>query len=393
MRHSRTLDGQLIIMFDESDQARWRAIGWTAQDHAAAQRWLEDHCAHEPAVAGAPVPSISPYRVVEVQRDHVLLHDGHDGHATHGARRARVPHALQRQLAQDADALAVGDWVLAECGEGLADLWVRHRLPPRNQLARRLHDGRDKVARVVIVSNVDTAVLVMGLDHDYNPRRLQRYLALTRMAGVPAVVVLTKADLDPEAGLRQCAELQEQVRDGTPVLALSALDPQAPRALQPWLQPGQTLVLLGSSGAGKSTLTNALCAANLQDTGPVRAADSHGRHTTTVRSLHRAPGGACIIDTPGLRTLRLDGDEEALQHVFDDVARAALQCRFRDCQHQDEPGCAVRASVEPERLLSWRKLQREARRDQMSALERQRQLSEWKQRSRAGRERSRDKRA
>jgi ribosome biogenesis GTPase len=233
----------------------------------------------------------------------------------------------------------------------------------------------------------------MGLDHDYNPRRLQRYLALTRMAGVPAVVVLTKADLDPEAGLRQCAELQEQVRDGTPVLALSALDPQAPRALQPWLQPGQTLVLLGSSGAGKSTLTNALCAANLQDTGPVRAADSHGRHTTTVRSLHRAPGGACIIDTPGLRTLRLDGDEEALQHVFDDVARAALQCRFRDCQHQDEPGCAVRASVEPERLLSWRKLQREARRDQMSALERQRQLSEWKQRSRAGRERSRDKRA
>ncbi len=384
-------------MSNESIQtAPQRAIGWTEHEENCAQAWLADYMPATEAAAEGPIHAC---RVVEVQKDHVVVHDGRDD-ATGaqaqayglGARRARVPHALQRELAEAADALAVGDWVLVEPGTAAGELWVRYRLPPRNQLARRLHDGRDKVARVVIVSNVDRAVLVMGLDRDYNPRRLQRYLALAHMAGVPPLVVLTKADLEPSAGQTQIAELRAQVPPDTPVVALSALDPQARQSLLPWLEPGHTLVLLGSSGAGKSTLTNALCTAPLQDTGPTRFADGRGRHTTTVRSLHRVPEGACIIDTPGLRTLRLDGDEAALQGVFEDVAQQARKCRFRDCRHEDEPGCAVRTAIEPQRLNTWRKLQREAQRDQMSALDRQRQLSEWKQRSRVGRERAREKR-
>jgi ribosome biogenesis GTPase len=137
-------------------------------------------------------------------------------------------------------------------------------------------------------------------------------------------------------------------------------------------------VLLGSSGAGKSTLTNALCSQQVADTGANRSGDSRGRHTTTVRSLHVTPQGACIIDTPGLRTLRLDGDAAELETAFDDITRLALQCRFRDCRHEAEPGCAVRAGVPPERLRNYQKLQREARRDTLTALERKAQVSEWK---------------
>jgi ribosome biogenesis GTPase len=268
---------------------------------------------------------------------------------------------------------------------------VHQRLPPLTELARRLHDGRDKVTRAVIVSNVDTALLVMGLDHDFNLRRLERYLALVRLSQVAAVLVLTKADL--------CADPQLRVRDvaavlppDVPALALNALSDAPARQLAPWLGAGQTLVLLGSSGAGKSTLTNALLGHARQDTGANREGDSRGRHTTTARSLHVLDSGACIIDTPGLRTLRLDADAGTLGGVFGDIAQLALHCRFRDCSHQGEPGCAVREAAPPERLKNFHKLQREMRRDTMSALERQEQRSVWKVRHKAAAARDRAKR-
>lgn len=373
--------------------------------------WWEDQVAAQGITADLELHQPSLRRVVEVQRDHLLLHDGRS------TAPARVTHALQRQLEEQADALAVGDWVLARAeprppaspstpaasAGARPDTWVHERLPPRNQLARRLNDGRDKNERLVIVSNVDTALLVMGLDGDFNLRRLERYLALVRMAGVQAVAVLTKADCVPDAAQRVAAA-QAALPSGasgpssTPCIALNALDATASQAaLQAWLQPGHTLVLLGSSGAGKSTLTNALvnghAASPAQATGGTRLGDGRGRHTTTVRSLHRCASGACIIDTPGLRTLRLDGDEQALAKVYDDVAQLATQCRFRNCQHANEPGCAVREGVGSERLNSWHKLQREARRDTMTALERQRQLSEWKQRGKAGKQRWKEKQA
>ncbi len=320
-----------------------------------------------------------PMRVVEVQREGVLLHDGQV------ERPARLLPALRHELADQADAIAVGDWVLAE-RNALGEWWVPLRVPPTRQLARRLHDGRDKTTRVVIASNVDTALLVMGLDQDFNLRRLERYTALVRMAGVDAVIVLTKKDLCPDAAER-LREVQAVMPADVPAVMVDALGDEPTAVLAPWLQTGRTLVLLGSSGAGKSTLTNALTrpltGRDTQDTGANRDGDSRGRHTTTARSLHATLQGACIIDTPGLRTLRLDGSAEGLDAAFGDIAQQALRCRFRDCRHAAEPGCAVRDSVSAERLRNYGKLQREARRDTITALERKAQAQTWKVRARA----------
>jgi ribosome biogenesis GTPase len=234
-------------------------------------------------------------------------------------------------------------------------------------------------------------LLVMGLDHDFNLRRLERYVALVRMAGVAALVVLTKADLTGSAAER-LREVQAGLPSDVPAVALNALGDEPAEVLQPWLGTGQTLVLLGSSGAGKSTLTNALLGVQAQRIGANRGDDSRGRHTTTARSLHITSGGACIIDTPGLRTLRLDGDAAELNAAFSDIAQWALLCRFRDCRHAQEPGCAVREGVAPERLRGFQKLQREARRDTLSALERKAQVQQWKARGREGRLRLESKR-
>jgi ribosome biogenesis GTPase len=322
-------------------------------------------------------------RIVEVQRDSVLLHDGC------ATSRARVLPALPAALGDDT--LAVGDWVYARRNL-LGEWWVTQRVPPVNQIARRLHDGRDKVTRAVLVANVDTALIVMGLDHDFNPRRLERYVAFTRLAGVNAVLVLTKADLiEADARAAREHEALKAAPADMAVVAIDATAPEAAAALAPWLGAGQTLVVVGSSGAGKSTLTNTLAGHALQATGGTRAGDGRGRHTTTVRTLHALPGGACIIDTPGLRTLRLDAEAGDVTEAFDDIARLAPHCRFRDCRHAGEPGCAVREGVDAPRLKNFHKLRREAERDAMSALDRKALVATWKARSKAGRERARDK--
>jgi len=278
---------------------------------------------------------------------------------------------------------APGHWRIAE------------RVPPLTQLARRTNDGRGAAKRQVLVSNVDLALLVMGLDRDFNARRLERYLALARLAEVSAVLVLTKADtIDGVALQRRCDEARATLGAGTPLQALDARAPQAAALLAPWLPRGQTVVMLGSSGAGKSTLTNSLCGDTAQDTGAVRIDDGRGRHTTTTRTMRFTVGGACVIDTPGLRALRLDIDDEAdLAGVFDDVGALAPNCRFRNCRHQSEPGCAVREGLSSERVRNFHKLQREARRDSMNALELREQRRQWKLRGREGALRSREKRS
>lgn len=349
---------------------------------------------------GVADPMAQPMRLVEVQREHWLLHDGHQTH------RARCATALQQDLHGQGEALAVGDWVLARPDDP-GGCCITCRLLPVNQLTRRTGSGgrgdpRAGVQRQALVSNVDTALLVMGLDHDFQLRRLERYLALVQLAGgdapVAAVLVLSKADTVPPAlAARRLAEAADILPPRMPALALDLRQPEAAGALSAWLQPGQTLVLLGSSGAGKSTLANTLVQAHGQqagrDTGAVRADDSRGRHTTTVRSLLPLPGGACVIDTPGLRALRLDLDDaDQLADAFGDVARLAPLCRFRDCQHQQEPGCAVRLAVDAPRLENYHKLLREARRDTLTALERQAQQALWKQRGRAGAARAKAKR-
>ncbi|POZ62402.1 ribosome small subunit-dependent GTPase A [Chromobacterium alticapitis] len=308
-------------------------------------------------------------RVCRVQRDCVWAHDGETEW------QAQALPQVHREL-------AVGDWALCQPQSG--GPWrLTERLEPFNQLARFNDEG----ARQVYASNVDTALLVMGLDGDYNPRRLERYLGLAAAAaGAAPVVVLSKADLCADAADR-VAELEHRLRPAPPILALNGNDPACREALQPWLGAGQTLVLLGSSGAGKSTLSNALLGAATQAVGQVRDDDSRGRHTTTSRTLLSCPDGACIIDTPGVRGLQALLDEQALAGSFADIAALASDCRFRDCRHREEPGCAVRAGVDPDRLRNYHKLLREAQRLEQTPLQRQQQRGEWKARNKAARRR------
>ena len=247
-------------------------------------------------------------RVTEVHRETVVLADGR------AECRARPLPRLARSLAEEGAALAVGDWVLVAV-DLHGECWVTERVPPSSHIVRRDGDGR----RHPVVSNVDVALLVMGLDDDFNPRRLERFLALVHGDAIVPVVVLTKRDVaapTAEALAERLDALRGRVPADVEVVAVNATHESAAQALAHYLGCGQTLVLLGSSGAGKSTLTNTLLGAQVQDTGAVRVNDGRGKHTTTSRSLHRLAGGACVIDTPGLRTLRPDGDERALIGSF-----------------------------------------------------------------------------
>jgi ribosome biogenesis GTPase len=367
---SQETQDQIMIEFDFASLS---SLGLTA---ALASR-----------AAGVPVPedmTLQLMRVTEVHRESVRLHDGVR------ELRARMLPRLVRSLLDEGTALAVGDWVLAD-EDAHHEVWVRERVPPLSHIARRDGDGR----RHPVVSNVDTALLVMGLDDDFNPRRLERFLALVHGDAIMPVVVLTKVDVaapTQDALDARLDALRGRIPAHIDVVAVNATHDSAAEALRGYLERGQTLVLLGSSGAGKSTLTNTMLGAPMQDTGAVREHDSRGKHTTTSRSLHRLPGGACVIDTPGLRTLRPDSDEVALAGTFADVQSLAAQCRFRDCSHGEEPGCAVREGVAADRLRNYHKLLREARRDTLTALDRQKQLAQWKVRGRAVKERMRVKR-
>ena len=342
-----------------------------ARDGAAAERDDSD---------GTPLALM---RVTAVHRASVQLHDGRAAHD------ARVRPRLLRGD-DGADAIAVGDWVLVGA-DAAADPWVRARLEPTSHIARRDGDG----SRHPIVSNVDRALIVMGLDDDFNLRRLERYLSLVLASGVEPVVVLSKADIaaaDPAQRDGRIERLHERLPPGVEVLIVDGTDPDSAASFAHLTGFGSTLVVLGSSGAGKSTLTNTLLGAAVQHTGAVRVHDGRGMHTTTARTLHRLPGGACIIDTPGLRTLRPDADAQALVASFTDVATLSMRCRFRDCAHGDEPGCAVRAGVDPDRLVNFQKMLRENRRDSLTWVERRQQLSAWKARGREARVRMRAKR-
>jgi len=318
-------------------------------------------------------------RVVQAQRHWFTLHDGRH------ERPARALNRLVQQLQAQADALTIGDWVAVHEDEH-GDLWIDERIEPVTQIARRANDGR----RQPLASNVDTALLVMGLDADFNPRRMERYIAMVRACDVMPVVILTKADIAPDARER-IAQMYRRLPATTPVLPVNGLSAEAKKEIGPWLHEGQTLVLLGSSGAGKSTLTNTLTEAG-QATGDVRKGDGRGTHTTTARSMHRCPQGACIIDTPGLRTWRPDAHAEALAATFEDVRSLAMQCQFRDCRHEGEPGCAVRETVDADRLENYQKLLRDAKRGELTALDRIALRSKWKKIGKAGSLRAREKR-
>lgn len=312
------------------DYTPMRRIGWPWAGAAEDPAWQALAAAH---------PGARPARVSEQHRTGYVLSDGPEA-----GFRAESPPEWQRRPVFTADGVplheraAVGDWVLHDGRRILA-------LLPRRSAIKRAAAG-EHYQQQVIAANVDTAFVVCGLDADFNPRRIERYLLLVGGGGVQPVVVLTKADRDgADAGAAQAA-LADLRAQGVPVLALNAKDPDAVAALAAWLAPGMTAVLVGSSGAGKSTLTNSLLGEQRMKTAEVREHDSRGRHTTTHRALIALPSGACLVDTPGMRELKPTGEEELADGGFADIEALAAQCRFSDCSHRTEPGCAVNAAID-----------------------------------------------
>lgn len=286
-------------------------------------------------------PHLAPARVARHDRTgYLVVHPG-------GEAFARLPGHLR------GDPPAVGDWVALDARDPPT---LRARLPRRGAFTRAAA-GREARAQVV-AANVDVLFIVTSLDGDLNLRRLERYLVLAASSGAKPVVVLNKADVATDVEAR-VADVQA-VAAGAPVVLASARTGAGVDALAARVPAGSTAAFVGSSGVGKSSLVNRLRGEDAMETGEVRAKDGRGRHTTTARHLVELPGGGILLDTPGMRELALHDAEEGVVAMFADVEALAVRCRFRDCAHDREPGCAVREEVGPERLASWRKLQREA---------------------------------
>ena len=300
-----------------------------------------------------------------------------------GELRAELPGRIRYEAGVTGILPAVGDWVAAQVRALEGRGTIRTVLPRRTSIVRKEVLGGSLAQ--VLAANVDTAFLLNGLDADFSIRRLERYLVLAWESGAQPVVVLTKTDLASDLP-DQMLEV-ERVAIGVPVFPVCNVTGEGVDAVQAHLRPASTSVVLGSSGVGKSTLINRIAGKEVMRTSAV-AADGTGRHTTTHRELIKLPGGALVIDTPGLRELQLwEGDSSA---AFSDIENLAADCRFSDCAHVHEPDCAVLAAVddgtlELDRLRSWRKLQRElaaiaARTDHRVRAERKRR---WKQHTRS----------
>ena len=255
----------------------------------------------------------------------------------------------------------IGDWVVVDARTGtLLDLL------PRRSLIKRVNPLG---ALQLIAANVDTALIVTSCNADFSPERLERYLSVVMEADIQPLLVLTKTDLIDDASVY--GEVLTERFPDIPQVLLNALEASAVASLEPWCAPGQTLAQLGSSGVGKSTLVNSLLGGEVQTTAAIREEDGKGRHTTTNRSLHRLPQGGVILDSPGMRELQLAEAEEGLDQLFADVEALAAMCRFNDCSHAGEPGCAIAAALQAgeldhERLTSYLSLKAEEIRNRES---------------------------
>ena len=334
------------------------ALGWTAE------------------LAEQLEPGLVPGRVVAAHRA------AFDLQTADGPLRTRLPGRLMHESVD----VAVGDWV------GLADGLIRSVLPRRSAIVRSAA-GRTSEAQT-LAANVDVAFVVSSLGPELEPRRLERYLVTIWESGATPEIVLTKADRMEDPW--ELVASVEAVAIGVPVHVVSAVTGQGCDALRARLCDGVTAVLIGSSGVGKSTLVNRFAGRELMATKETRADDDEGRHTTTHRELIELPGGGLIIDTPGIRELQLWDSGGGLEEAFADVEELAAACRFNDCAHGTEPGCAVRAALlsgelSRERYASWQKLQRELRSIAVRADARLRreERRKWQLRAREGRARAR----
>jgi ribosome biogenesis GTPase / thiamine phosphate phosphatase len=324
------LDGEEFMSMTELE-----GLGWDAFFAEAFREHEKEGCV--------------PGRIAAAQRDIYVVW------TAAGERRAGLAGRLRHDTARAADLPAVGDWVAVRREKGSESAVVVAVLPRKGAFSRKR--AGDVADEQVVAANVDTLFLVCGLDGDFNIRRIERSLVLAWESGAAPVILLNKADACPDPEV--LAQQARVAAPGVPVHVVSARAGTGMDALGPYLGAGRTTALIGSSGVGKSTLVNRLLSRDMQSTREVRARDGRGQHSTTRRELIRLPGGAVLVDTPGWRELQLWTEGAGLEHAFDDVEALAARCRFRDCTHREEPGCAVRATLDAERMASYHKLKAE----------------------------------
>jgi len=299
---------------------------------------------------------LHPGRVAAATRDYCTIFTAPDQQVA-----ARIPGRLHHEKRRQGGLLpVVGDWVMFRPARGSHSAVVHSVLPRTSCISRQAPGRRGRLVQQVIAANIDTVFIICGLDQDFNLRRIERYLALVGGGGAQGVVVLNKTDLcdSPEDYLSRVQAL------GCPVTLLSARLGDGLASLSPYLGPGETVALLGSSGVGKSTLVNQLLGEDRQAVAAVSDNDGKGRHTTTRRELLPLPGGAFLMDNPGMRELQLWREATSLHEAFEDILELSVQCRFNNCRHLGEPDCAVKQALEsgilePERFQSFLKLRDE----------------------------------
>ncbi|HEV8546093.1 MAG TPA: ribosome small subunit-dependent GTPase A [Candidatus Limnocylindrales bacterium] len=297
-----------------------------------------------------------------------------------GERRASVTGRFRFESGDDPAAFpSVGDWVVVETRDDGASV---HAVLPRRTSVLRHAPGNRSVAQV-IAANVDILFVVASLNADFNIRRLERYVAFAWESGADPVVILSKADLAED--LDGVMGAVEAVAVGVPILTVSAVDGRGIDELRSLIRAGATVAFVGSSGVGKSTLVNALAGEDLVAVSAIREGDARGRHTTTRRQLHLMPGGGLILDTPGMRELGLWDVDAGIDRSFADIDALTAKCRYSNCRHASDDGCALNAAVadgdlQPERLAAWRKLEGEARHleRRVNALARSAERQKWK---------------